>query len=216
MSAQRGGGARGGFGGRGGAMGHSFGGHSFGGQGFGGMRSGGGFRFGRGGFGGFHHHGFHHCPGCGRRFFPGYGAYGYGGYGYAGYYDPFLFSDSYSSDDYDQEQEQESRLANEENLLNLREQTLREREDLLRQREGQDTAARQPQARNDAPATPQPPTVLVFRDQHQQEVTNYAIARGTLWVLGEQTAKKIPLADLDLVATAKVNDERGVEFQVPK
>jgi hypothetical protein len=58
--------------------------------------------------------------------------------------------------------------------------------------------------------------VLVFRDQHQQEVQNYAIADGTLWVLSAQSAKKIPLAALDLDATRKVNDDRGVEFQLPR
>ncbi len=72
------------------------------------------------------------------------------------------------------------------------------------------------EARNRPKAEEEPATALVFRDQHVEEVRNYAIAGGTLWVLNEQAAKKIPLADLDLVATAKVNDERGVDFQVPK
>jgi hypothetical protein len=72
------------------------------------------------------------------------------------------------------------------------------------------------EARNRPKTEQEPATALVFRDQHVEEVRNYAIAGGTLWVLNEQAAKKIPLADLDLVATAKVNDERGVDFQVPK
>jgi hypothetical protein len=62
----------------------------------------------------------------------------------------------------------------------------------------------------------EPTTALVFRDQHVEEVRNYAIAGGTLWVLNAQAAKKIPLTQLDLVATAKMNDDRGVDFQVPK
>ncbi len=105
------------------------------------------------------------------------------------------------------------------NALNLQEQNLREREEWLREREEQDAYARQAQPRTEAPAPakPQPATVLVFRDQHQQEITNYAISGSTLWVLNDHlAAKKIPLTDLDLTATAKANDERGIEFQVPK
>jgi len=48
-------------------------------------------------------------------------------------------------------------------------------------------------------------------------VRNYAIAGGTLWVLNDhQAGKKIPLAQLDLDATVKMNDDRGVDFQVPR
>ncbi len=63
---------------------------------------------------------------------------------------------------------------------------------------------------------PEPVTALVFRDHHVEEVRNYAIAGGTLWILDQPAAKRIPLTDLDLVATVEVNDTRGVGFQVPK
>jgi hypothetical protein len=66
------------------------------------------------------------------------------------------------------------------------------------------------------PKEQEPATALVFRDQHVEEVHNYAIAGGTLWVLNDASAKKIPLAQLDLPATEKMNDDRGVEFQVPQ
>ncbi len=59
------------------------------------------------------------------------------------------------------------------------------------------------------------PTILVFRDGHQQEVTNYAIMGQTVYVFDNRT-KKIALADLDVPATVKANDDQGVEFQVPK
>ena len=59
------------------------------------------------------------------------------------------------------------------------------------------------------------PTVLIFRDQHQKEVTNYAIVGQTLWNFTPQRKEKIPLADLDLAATVKANDDRGVPFSVP-
>lgn len=72
------------------------------------------------------------------------------------------------------------------------------------------------EARNRPKPEMEPATALVFRDQHVEEVRNYAIAGGTLWVLNEQAAKKIPLAQLDLPATVKMNDERGVDFQVPR
>ncbi len=62
-----------------------------------------------------------------------------------------------------------------------------------------------------------PTTALVFLDRHVEEVKNYAIAGGTLWVLNDhQAGRKIPLAQLDLDATAKMNDDRGVDFQVPR
>jgi hypothetical protein len=60
-----------------------------------------------------------------------------------------------------------------------------------------------------------PATLLVFRDQHKQEVVNYAIVGQTLWNFAPQRTQKIPLSDLDLPATAKVNDERGVDFRLP-
>jgi hypothetical protein len=72
------------------------------------------------------------------------------------------------------------------------------------------------EARNRPRAELQPATALVFRDQHVEEVHNYAISGGTLWVFGDQSAKKIPLTQLDLDATVKMNDDRGVDFQVPE
>jgi hypothetical protein len=71
------------------------------------------------------------------------------------------------------------------------------------------------EARN-RPKTEEPETALVFRDQHVEEVRNYAIAGGNLWVLNEAATKKIPLTQLDLDATVKKNDERGVDFQLPE
>ncbi len=59
------------------------------------------------------------------------------------------------------------------------------------------------------------PTVLVFKDGHQSEVENYAIFGQTLFDLTPGHRRKIALADLDLVATEKQNDDRGVTFQLP-
>jgi hypothetical protein len=66
-----------------------------------------------------------------------------------------------------------------------------------------------------AEAREQIPVVLVYLDGHQQEVTNYAIVGPTLYDLGTFVAHKIPLAELNLKATIKANDDRGVEFSVP-
>ncbi len=65
------------------------------------------------------------------------------------------------------------------------------------------------------PVTAQPSTVLVFKDGHQSDVLNYAIVGDTLFDLGAGRTRKILLADLDLAATHKANDERGVDFQIP-
>jgi hypothetical protein len=59
------------------------------------------------------------------------------------------------------------------------------------------------------------PTVLVFRDQHKQEVENYAIVGDTLWDFAPQQTMKIPLSELDIPATVKANQEHGVTFSVP-
>jgi hypothetical protein len=68
------------------------------------------------------------------------------------------------------------------------------------------------------PTAPEPkpaePIVLVFRNGHQQEVTNYAIMGDSLYVF-DKGRRKIALADLDIPATVKANDDRGVEFEVP-
>ena len=59
------------------------------------------------------------------------------------------------------------------------------------------------------------PVVLVYKDGHQQEVKNYAIVGQTLYDLGTFVAHKIPLASLNLEATVKANEDRGVEFTLP-
>jgi hypothetical protein len=204
-SAQRGG-ARASGGGHSSSVGHASGGHSFS-----GIHSGpsissahsfGSFHGNRIGGSRIHTRGFRDCFGCRRSYgYPWYAAYG-------GYYDPYWWSDSSSS--YDEDQARELALADEMNAASLEEQRLRERED-----RDQDLYARRAQPHEERTA-PGPATALVFRDQHVEEVRNYAIAGGTLWVLNEQAAKKIPLAQLDLAATVKMNDERGVDFQVPR
>ncbi len=70
-------------------------------------------------------------------------------------------------------------------------------------------------AEPEQPVTPQPSTVLVFKDGHHSDVLNYAIVGDTLFDFDAGRTHKILLADLDLPATRKANDERGVDFQIP-
>jgi hypothetical protein len=84
----------------------------------------------------------------------------------------------------------------------------------------EDSADRQPaeiaaSTPEPSPAPPQEPTLLVFRDGHQLEVENYAIVGSTLYDLTEGHRRRIGLSELDLVATAKQNDDRGIDFRVP-
>ncbi len=59
------------------------------------------------------------------------------------------------------------------------------------------------------------PTVFVFRNGRQFTATDYAIFGNTLWIFGNQTAKQIPLSLLNLAASKKLNDQRGVNFVLP-
>jgi hypothetical protein len=134
---------------------------------------------------------------------------------YGGYYDPSWWWDSGSS--YDEDYERDRATANEMNQQSL------EQQQMLRQEEAdgdQDLYARsapapRPAQREAEGAPVLPDTVLVFRDQHKQEIRNYAIVGQTLWNFASQRTEKIPLSNLDLPATAKANDDRGLTFRVP-
>jgi hypothetical protein len=79
----------------------------------------------------------------------------------------------------------------------------------------QDASAEDAPVAESAPEPSQPPTTLVFKDGHQIEVNNYAIVSQTLYDLTPGHPRKIPVADLDLTATQKQNDDHGVVFQLP-
>jgi len=65
-----------------------------------------------------------------------------------------------------------------------------------------------------------PPAVLVFRDGHKEEVERYTImgaviyAGADYWSTGSWT-RKVPIAELDVSATLKLNQERGGKFSLP-
>ena len=237
-----GGGGHAGFGGgHGGFVSHG-GGHIGGGRSFsGGMRaptSSRGFNhsfnrtfasssFGNHGFGnrGFHdgrfHHGFrNNCFGFACRNWGGNWGWGWGTpwWGWNAY-DPWIWS-TWEDEDrrFDEDYYRGYAMADEWNRRQLEEIQMMRQE----QEDGdQDAYARRSYSR---PATPSsaaapetmlPPTVLVYRDQHKEEVSNYAIVGQTLWSFSAQRTKKIPLADLDMAATQKANDDRGLTFNVP-
>jgi len=226
VCAQRGGGgghggvgAHGGFGSHGGFASHAFAGSGFGashlsGSQFSGTHIAGshvGSRFGPGvGFGG----GYFRGRGLEHRFTRYYSWYGYPyGYRYGYPYWDWWWWDSGSS--YDQDAAREREIAAEMNAENIEEQERRREQD-------QDAyAPRQPQApavqpSQDEQAQNEMPTVLVFHDQHVQQIQNYAIVGYTLWNFVGQRTEKIPLAELDIQATIKANEDRGVDFHLPR
>ncbi|MGA2373946.1 MAG: hypothetical protein ABSF72_00395 [Candidatus Sulfotelmatobacter sp.] len=85
-------------------------------------------------------------------------------------------------------------------------------ESIAAQMQAEDT----PPADYDSDSQPSPdPTVLVFKDGHQLEVGNYAIVNQTVYDLTPGHPRKIALADLDLAATQKLNDDHGITFGLP-
>jgi len=57
-------------------------------------------------------------------------------------------------------------------------------------------------------------TVLIFKDGVRREVTNYAIMGQYVFVFSGDR-RKIPLSEIDIDATQKANEERGIQFKVP-
>jgi hypothetical protein len=72
-----------------------------------------------------------------------------------------------------------------------------------------------PAGYNPNPEPPPDPIILVFKDGHQLKIGNYAIVNQTLYDLTPGHPRKIALADLDLPATQKQNDNHGVTFDLP-
>jgi hypothetical protein len=66
-----------------------------------------------------------------------------------------------------------------------------------------------------------PPVILVFRDGRQEQIGNYMIQGDVLytsadyWSTGSWT-RKIPITDLDVPASLKLNAERGAKFSLPR
>ena len=142
--------------------------------------------------------------------------YGYGSYGYPGWGWSVGFDDSssypsqqypaaaYAYPDYSGAYAQNSQIQQDEiDRLSREVDRLQE-----------DRASRQPEAPPKAQVHAD--TVLVFRDKHTEEIQNYALVGNTLWVFTELRARKIPVSNLDVTATTRANEDRGIEFNLPK
>ncbi len=221
------GGGRGGYAGHGGGYAGHGGGYT--GAPRGGAGWGGGFRggFGHGPYGYPGHYPYY--PG---RYYPGRypwgyrGYYGYGGYGYGGYGYPWAWGwyggswpDTYDS--YPATQSPAYVYAYPDNSNTAVNYDQQQQIDRLNDEVARLRAEREPGS--GATSAPQPPpktqirsaTLLVFRDRHTEEIQDYAIVGKTLWVFTEQRARKIPIAELNVPATTKANEDRGIEFRLP-
>jgi hypothetical protein len=74
--------------------------------------------------------------------------------------------------------------------------------------------------RSESPGGELPLAVLVYRDGHREEIPDYAIADGMIYVRGNNWqngywTKRIPLSALDALATMQANQQRGVKFMLP-
>ena len=170
-------------------------------------------------FRGFHRPGFGPHRSGNRVFFSTFSPGFYGYYGYPAYYSGDFYSsaDYYSSyDDYGP-----SYYSAQNNIAQQQQQDIDRLEDevarLREQRESQQVETREtPASQPERRSVVSTPTQLIFRDKHTQEVQNYAIVGGTLWIFNEQRATKLPLSWLDIEATTNANEDRGVNFQIPK
>ena len=70
-----------------------------------------------------------------------------------------------------------------------------------------------------APSQP-PPAVLVYRDGHSEEISSYSIIGRVIYTKADYLAsgsatRTIQIVDLDVPATLKQNQQRGVKFELP-
>jgi hypothetical protein len=142
--------------------------------------------------------------------------YPYYAYAPFGYYSPFWwdwYNSSYdrSDDNYVAQRQAQQQI----------DQLSQQVEDLQQEREeraySQPPLPRPPAApaNTEARIEPDMSVVLVYLDKRIEEIKNYAVANEKVVVFDNHHIKKIPLGDIDLAATMKLNDERGVDFQIP-
>src|SRR5437660_1308108 len=71
-----------------------------------------------------------------------------------------------------------------------------------------------------ASAKPMPAAVLVYRDGHSEEISSYSIIDRVMYTKADYYSsgswtRTIQIADLDIPATLKQNQQRGVKFDLP-
>lgn len=146
-----------------------------------------------------------------RFFFSSFTPFYFGYYGYPAYYSDYSYSagQPYPSYDYYAAQSSYDMAQQQQDIDRLEAEVER----LKEERQSSETTPANAQAENKS--EPSTPTILVFRDKHTQEVQNYAVVGGTIWIFNEQRATKLPLSWLDIDATTKANEDRGINFRVP-
>jgi len=158
------------------------------------------------------HNGGHHHPGKGHGNGYGYG-YGYGGYAYVPYAYPVAVPVPAEPEDAVQTDEEDPPAP-----------TVFERRPVVQPapyttdlNAPADQSADGRHVNLTGASEEKIPVVVVFKDGHQQEIANgnYAIVGDTLYDLSGPIAHKIKLADLDIAQTVELNEQRGVEFNVP-
>ena len=171
--------------------------------------------------GGFHsgfHSGFTFVGAFGYPYYGVYGSFGYPYYGYGAYWPPAYSYPAYSYPAYSYPAQNSGERSDldysyqqKRNMEEL--DRLQERVDRLEQQRASASVSRPPQY--EAQTRSSAPVILVYRDKHTREVENYAVVGQTIWIFNEQRATRIPLSQLDLDATRKAHEDRGVEFQIP-
>jgi hypothetical protein len=119
--------------------------------------------------------------------------YGYGGYGYDAAGDPNA---------------QGALMA--QNMLG--DQINRLSAEIDQMRYAQQQMAPPPPAPSEDPQPPSRPVTLVLRNGQQLRVHNYAVMDETFWDFSVQPARQIPIANIDVAASAKATIANGGEF----
>jgi len=65
-----------------------------------------------------------------------------------------------------------------------------------------------------APLEPEDAVTIIYKDGRSEQIHNYALTRTTLYVT-DRRRRDIPLEQIDVPATEKVNREAGVAFALP-
>jgi hypothetical protein len=150
---------------------------------------------------------------------PGFGGSGFGVGAYPVYVTPYYYGDYSQAQAPADDSAEEDEYRGGPTIFDRRGNGERYYQDRASEdRASRDEASSAPQPRSDvqeSEPSDQPDTVLVFKDGHQLEIKGYAIQGNTLFDLTPGHARKVALNELDIPATKKQNDDRGIDFQVP-
>jgi len=171
---------------------------------------------------GFRHDGFRHD-----HFRNQFGGFG-GGYIY---YDPYGYSDTSNmeqpANNYEQPVEDEGpgltvfEHRRDYQLIGDSPQYQRQRQEEQRYADARAEAKSADKKDDGVTAPPEEiiSTILIFRDGSHREIRNYALMGNGIYDLSVKPGQgkmKILLADLDIPATIAANDQRGIDFKLPK